>query len=167
MAALPAGILVTTRSVFLFYYQSTQNQIRQYELQTEQVLADRMQTQLSEYYFHQHNWNGIQPFIEQWGNLYEQRVVLTDAQGTLAADSLGNLTGKYSNTDVPGRPITASPALPNRAQAIQPVAPPDTIGILYILPKSDSDTSLASMQLLFRSIGLYFLWGGLMAVAVV
>src|ERR1035437_2534339 len=166
MAAFLAVILVTTGSVFLFINRSTQNQIRQYELQTEQVLADRMQAQLSLYYYRQHNWNGIQPLIEQWGNLYEQRVILTDAQGTVVADSQGNLTGKYSNTDEPGRPITASPALPGRAQAVQPVPPPDIIGTLYVLPKSDSDTGLASMQILFRAIGLYFLWGGLIAVAV-
>lgn len=161
MAAFLAVILVTTGSVFLFINRSTQNQIRQYELQTEQVLADRMQSQLSIYYFRQHNWNGIQPFIEQWGNLYEQRIVLTDTQGTVVADSQGELTGKYTNTNVPGRPITASSSMPGR---MQPAVAPDNIGTLYILPKSATEMRLASMQILFRAIGLYFLWGGLIAV---
>ncbi|MDO8578102.1 MAG: ATP-binding protein [Dehalococcoidales bacterium] len=160
MAAFLAVILVTTGSVFLFINRSTQNQIRQYERQTEQVLAGRMQSQLSAYYFRQHNWNGIQPFIEQWGNLYEQRIVLTDIQGTVVADSQGEVNGKYNNTSVPGRPIMAAPVLPGRVQA-QPV----NIGTLYIMPKSASEMRLASMQILFRAIGLYFLWGGLIAVA--
>jgi len=125
------------------------------------VLAVRMQSQLSAYYFRQHNWNGIQPFIEQWGNLYEQRIVLTDTQDTVVADSQGTLTGKYSHTSVPGLPIAATPPPPGRVPAGQPA---EVIGTLYILPVSASETGLGAIQILFRAIGLYFVWGGLIAI---
>jgi signal transduction histidine kinase len=169
MAAFLAVILVTTGSLFLFINRSTQNQIREYEQQTQQVVADRMQSQLSIYYARQHAWSGIQPFIEQWANLYEQRIVLTDAQGTVVADSENTAVGKFNGAGTQGRNITAALVLPGRGQQAQqpgPAVSPEVIGKLYILPRSPSEVRFASLQILFRSIGLYFLLGGLIAVAV-
>lgn len=163
MAAFLAVIMVTTVSLFFFIYRSTQREIQQYEQQTEQVLADRMQSQLSVYYFRQHSWNGIQPYIEQWSNLYDHRIVLTDADSMVVADSLNLSSGKYTNPAVPGRTIPSVPSIPGMMPQTRPAA---AAGTLYILPRSPSAVRLTALQLLFRTIGWYFLWGGLIAVIV-
>ncbi|UCD07995.1 MAG: HAMP domain-containing histidine kinase, partial [Dehalococcoidales bacterium] len=39
-------------------------------------------------------------------------------------------------------------------------------GTLYIIPRSSSELSFESFQLLFKSIGRYFIWGGLIAIII-
>ncbi len=145
-------ILVTIAVVLFFINQATLKEIRQYGERIDQMRIARMETELTRFYLTRRDWIGIQPFVEQWGNLYEQRIVLTDAQGIVVADSQGELQGEY-NPDTSGRP------LPGPFQT-------GTIGTLYVTPKASSELSFESLQILFRTIGLYFLWGGLFAIAI-
>jgi len=150
--AFTAVILVTIGVVMFFVNQATQKEIRQFEEMADQRLIARMETELSRFYFVQRDWEGIQTFIEQWGNLYGRHIVLTDAEGVVVADSQGVLTGNY-NPASSGRPLSA----------FWRAGP---IGTLYVAPKSSSELGFESLQILFRTIGLYFLWGGLIAVAI-
>jgi signal transduction histidine kinase len=150
--AFTAVILVTIGVVMFFVNQATQQEIRQFEERADQMRIARMESELSRFYLMQRDWEGIQPFIEQWGNLYERRIVLTDSEGVVVADSQGELTGNY-NPASEGRPLPS-------------FWRPGTIGTLYVTPKSSTELGLESLQILFRSIGLYFLWGGLIAVAI-
>jgi len=153
LAAFTLVILVTIGAVLFFVNQATQNEIRRFGERVDQMRAGRMEIELSRFYFSQRDWKGIQPFVEQWGNLYEQRIVLTDADGVVVADSQGELLGKFYDPNSPGRHLSA------RWQA-------GAIGTLYITPKSSSELSFDSLQILFRAIGLFFVWGGLIAVAI-
>jgi signal transduction histidine kinase len=153
VASFTLVILVTIGSVFFFINQATQDQIRQFEERVDRALAERMEAELSSYYFQQRNWRGIQPFVEQWGNLYGQRIILTDANGIVVADSDAELLGELYDADSPGRPLLP----PWQAGAI---------GTLYITPKSSSDAGFTSLQILFKAIGLFFIWGGLIAAAI-
>jgi signal transduction histidine kinase len=148
IAAFTLVILVTGGMVFFFINQATQSQIRQFEERSAQLRAGRMQMELSAYYFRQGKWDGIQPYIQQWGNIYGQRIILTDTNGTVVGDSEGSLLGKTYKASAPGLPLMPVPGPP--------------VGTLYVSPQS----SFASLQLLFTSIGRYFLWGGLVAIAV-
>jgi signal transduction histidine kinase len=150
--AFTAVILVTIGVVMFFVNQATQEEIRQFEERADQMRISRMEAELSRFYFVQRDWEGIQTFIEQWGNLYERRIVLTDTRGVVVADSQGELAGNY-NPASSGRPLSA-------------FWQPGTIGTLYVTPKSSSELGFESLQILFRTIGLYFLWGGLIAVAI-
>ncbi len=153
LLAFTLVILVTIGAVLFLVNQATQGEIRQFKERVDQMRIARMETELSRFYLSHRDWTGIQPLIEQWGNLYGQRIVLTDAKGVVIADSQGKLTGKYTNPDSPGSPL---PALFQSGD----------IGTLYVTPKSSSELSFESLQVLFRTIGLYFLWGGLIAAAV-
>ncbi|GAI74881.1 unnamed protein product, partial [marine sediment metagenome] len=113
----------------------------------------RMEIELSRYYFQKGNWRGIQPFIEQWGNLYGQRIILIDANSIVVADSDGTLLGESYSPDLPGI------SLSSLWQA-------GTIGKLFITPKSSPEVDFTSLQILFKSIGLFFLLGGLIAVII-
>ncbi len=153
LAAFTLVVLVTIGTVFFFINQATQDEIRKFGERSEQMRADRIEIELSSYYFQQGDWRGIQPFVEQWGNLYGQQIILTDANGKVVADSEGDLLGEAYHPDSPGRFLSP----PWQAGAI---------GTLYITPESSLKVDFASTQILIRAIGLFFLWGGLMAIAI-
>lgn len=151
LAAFTLVILVTIGAAFFFINQATQNEIRQSEEHVEQVRATRMEFELSMYYSRQGDWEGIQPFVEQWGNLYGQPIIVTDANETVVADSQGSLLGQQYHPDSPGRPLL--PPWEERA-----------IGTLYISPVPPG-ADLASPAIVYEAIGRFFLRGGLLAVA--
>jgi signal transduction histidine kinase len=153
VASFALVILVTIGAVFFFINQATQGEIRRFGEHVDRMRIDRMEMELSRYYLHQGGWEGIQPFVEQWGNLYGQRIILTDASGTAVADSEGDLLGELYDSDSPGR-------------SLSPPWQADAIGTLYITPKSSPELDLSSLQILIRAIGRFFVWGALIAVAI-
>jgi len=144
-------ILVVIGSVFFFINRATQDEIRQFVEYVAEMRAERMEIVLSGYYLQRGDWEGIQPFVEQWGNLYGQRIIVTDANGSVVADSEGNVLGESYAPDSPGRPLSS----PWQT---------DAIGTLYI--ESSSDVGLIALQILFKEIGRFFIWGGLIGVAI-
>jgi len=152
LVAFAAVILVTIAAVLFFVNQATQEEIRRFEERADTMRAARMEMELSRYYFSRRDWEGVQSFFEQWGNLYDQRIVLTDAAGVVVADSEGELLGEQYTPDSSGRPLRTHMYA-------------GEIGTLYLTPQSASEVGFESLQLLFRAIGLYFLWGGLIAAA--
>jgi signal transduction histidine kinase len=71
----------------------------------------------------------------------------------VVADSEGELLRELYDPDLPGRLLS----LPWQAGAI---------GTLYITPESSLEVDFTSLQVLFKAIGLFFIWGGLIAVAI-
>jgi len=153
LAAFSLVILVTIGAVFFFINQVTQGEIRRFGERIDQMRAGRMEMELVGHYFQRDDWEGIQPFVEHWGNLYGQRIILTDADGMVVADSEGKLLGELYDPDSPGRPLSP----PWQAGAI---------GTLHITPESSLEVDFTSLQILFKAIGLFFIWGGLIAVAI-
>jgi signal transduction histidine kinase len=152
LAAFTLVILVTIGAAFFFINQATQNEIRQSEERVEQVRATRMEFALSVYYSRQGDWEGIQPFVEQWGIPLGQSIIVTDANGMVVADSQGSLLGQPYHPDSPGRPL-----LPPWGEG--------AIGTLYIGPGPPPGAELTSLPIVYEAIGRFFLWGGLLAVA--
>ncbi len=146
-------ILVVIGSVFFFINRATQDEIRRFVEYVAQMRAERMEIELCGYCLQRGDWEGIQPFVEQWGNLYGQRIILTDANGIVVADSEGDVLGESYAPDSPGRPLS-------------PPWQTGTIGTLYITPESSSDVGLIALQILFNEIGRFFIWGGLIGVAI-
>ena len=153
LTAFALVIIVTISSVFFFTYQTTRGEISRFGERMELMRARRVEVELSTYYYHQGCWEGIQPFVAQWGNLYGRRIILTDNNGVVVADSGGELLGKLYEADAPGRPMST-------------LRGTGTIGVLYINPKVSPEIDLASLHLVYRAIGRFFLWGGLLAVAI-
>jgi len=154
MMAFTIAILVTIGTVFFFINQATQGEIRRFGEQVDRMRVSRMEIELSQYYFKQGgDWQGIQPFVEQWGNLYGHRLILTDVSGIVVADSAGELLGQLHDPDSPGRPL-------------KPHWQAGTIGTLHITPESSLEMDVSSLHILFRVIGLFFILGGLIAVAI-
>ena len=153
LAAFALVIIVIIGSVFLFAYHTTRIEIGRFGEQMELMRARRVEVELATYHYHHRGWEGIQPFVSQWGNLYGRRIILTDTDGEVVADSEGELLGKIYTADTPGRPMS-------------PPWETGTIGVLHINPGEAPDIDLASLQIVYRTIGRFFLWGGLLAVAI-
>jgi len=141
-------ILVTVGSISVFFHQRTLIEIRRFEEHREQVLTGRMVFELSRYCHQQGGWEGIQPFVEQVGSLYDRRIILTGVSGTVVADSEGELLGEQYQPDSPG-------------SAISSPWTKDTLGMLYISPSSSADPT--SLMRLSAPIMQYVLWGCLIA----
>ncbi len=153
LLAFALVIVVTIGAVFFFINQAAQAEIRRFEEQAGRMHADRMGMELSRYYFQQEGWEGIQPFVEQWGSIYGERIVLTNPLGIVVGDSEGELLGEAYISDMPGR-LLSTPWQTG------------VIGTLYITPQPSSGVGFTALQILIRTIGLFFLWGGLIAVAI-
>lgn len=153
LLAFTLVVVVTIGATFFFIYQTTRSEIGQFEERAEDIRVGRIEVELSRYYYQQGNWEGIQPFVEQWGNIHGQRIILTDNQGMVIADSQRDLLGEPYQPESPGRVI-----LPPWEEA--------AIGTFYITPEPSPGVGLISLQILYLAIGRFFLWGGLVAVAI-
>jgi len=175
LAAFAIVIIVTIGAAFFFTYQTTRNEINQVGERVEMNQNNRVQMQLFGYYQLLNTWDGVQPLVVQWGNLYGRRIILTDNSNSVVADSDGKLVGtsydgKSINEDMVQIPISASGQLfdnfapPQPLQPQPPASPANTIGTLYIVRGEIPDINQAALQVTYQSIGSFFLWGGLIAV---
>ena len=147
------AILIAIGSTFFFVSLATRGEIQRFGERADQARITRMQAELSRFYFMYRGWNGIQPFVEQWGNLYQQRIILTDGQGIVVADSQGELLGKNHKSAQPGLPLV----VPGQG---------GVIGTLYVTTRPSAELGFESLRVLFRVIGRFFIWGGLVAIAI-
>ena len=147
-----AVIMISTGTVLFFIGFSARGEIRQFGERVEHMRTARMEMELFHYYRHQGSWEGIQPFVEQMGNLYGRRVILTDASGMVVADSEGDLLQEPYYTDSPGKTIS-------------PPWEEHDVGTLYISPELSPGADPASPHGLYEAIGRFLLWGGLVAIA--
>jgi signal transduction histidine kinase len=157
LLAFTLVVVVTIGATFFFIYHTTRSEISQFEERVEDMRLGRIEGELSRYYYQEGSWEGIQPFVEQWGNIHGQRIILTDNQGTVIADSQGELLGEPYQADAPGRVVSF-------------LWGGDAIGTLYTSPETLPRASLApplpSAPVLYLTIGRFFIWGGLVAVAI-
>ncbi|MFC2052399.1 sensor histidine kinase [Chloroflexota bacterium] len=144
-------ILVAVGAVYFFATQTAGGEIRRYGERTEQARFSRVGFELIRYYNEQGHWEGIQPYVERWGSLYGQRIVLTDSSGVVVADSQGELLGQQYHTDTPGRHLS----LP----WVESVS-----GTLYISPGPAAH--FPSPLGLSRAISRFLIWGALLAIAI-
>ncbi|MDD5338358.1 MAG: ATP-binding protein [Dehalococcoidales bacterium] len=177
LAAFTIIIIVTIGAAFFFTYQTTQNEITAMGEKLELNQDTRMQMELSRYYQFFDSWNGIQVYIVQWGQLYERRIILTDANRVIVADSTEALTGDIYNEnllddEMAEIPISASGQLlqiilPNdKPPTLTAIISHDMVGTLYITHAEFPGISSTALDITYNSIGSYFIWGGLVAIGI-
>ncbi len=177
LAAFTIVIIITIGAAFFFTYQATQNEIVAIGERLEINQDTRMQMELSHYYQFVNNWNGIQVFIVQWGQLYERRIILTDINNVIVADSEEELIGNtYNETLISDEmaeiPISATGQLleiilpHHKVQAWVSNLAPDAVGVLYVTHAEFPGITGTALQITYDSIGSYFIWGGLVAIGI-
>ena len=149
LVAFTLVVLVATGAVSFFVARNAGSEIQQYQRLSDETRSSRAEYLLAQIYFQRQGWTDIQPFVEQLGTLYGQRVVIADNSGTVVADSAGGFLGKHDD------PRWAASARPLRRGGAQ-------FGTLYVNPEALSPND--SVQNLAASINRYLLWGGLMAI---
>lgn len=147
LVAFTLVIVVTIGSVFFFVYQSTKTEVNRFGERFELMRTHRIEKELSNYYYRQGGWEGIQPYVEQWGNLYERRIILTDDKGIVLADSQGELLGALYESDLSGISIST----PWETQAL---------GVLYMSPPLLPERNFPSFNVIYGTVGRFLLWGG-------
>ena len=94
LIAISLAILVAVGATFFFVSLATRSEVQRFSDRVDQARIARMQTELARFYFIYRDWQGIQPAVEQWGNLYGQRIIVTDTDGVVVGDSQGEVLGE-------------------------------------------------------------------------
>jgi len=159
LAAFALVIIITVGAVFFFTYHTTRSEIGRFGERVEQMRARGLEFELSRYYQHEGSWDGIQSYVTQVGTLYGNRIILTNTDDIVVADSEGTLLNETYKSEKPARDIFDAPDGP-----VSLVRESDRIGTLYIIQGASPVTDIASMQIVYRTIGRFFIWGSLLAV---
>lgn len=149
LVAFSLVIVIAVGAVYFFVRQTTGGEINRFGERSQEIRFTRVGFELFRFYREHGCWEGIQPYIEQWGSLYGQRIILTDASGLVVADSKGDLLGKTYSPEVPGRPLS-------------PPWESATAGMIYI--SAESSAGFPSPMSLSQAISRFLLWGTLLAV---
>ena len=135
-------ILITVGTVSFFVARSSWDQIRQYEENTNQVRTARAVSLISGFYASNGNWNGIQELIETLATMEQRRIIITDVNNIVIADSQNVLQGKeYHQNDDWIQLYKRSFGTPSGPQRGQPNQA-DLIATLYVSPLTSTVTSL-------------------------
>ncbi len=174
LVAFTIVILVAVGAIYFFVSRTMGGEIYQYGQRSEQARFSRVGFELNRYYRGHGSWQGIQSYVEQWGSLYGNRIVLTDTSGVVVADSQGELLGKQYLPDTPGihLPFSREGSTPGTLYIS-----PETLGTRLLLPREGSTPGtlyispepsvyFPSPQNLSQSVSRYLLWGALLAVAI-
>jgi signal transduction histidine kinase len=177
LAAFTVIIVLIIGTVFFFTYRNTRSEISRIGERLQTAQDRRLETELARYYQFAKTWEGVQPQVVQWSNLYNLRIILTDNAGTVMADSEGKLLGTTYASKDPGLPVATvtgrtgggflRPGQETTApdQTAMPLAGTSPTGMLYITHGGFPDLNLTSLQITYNTIGRFFLWGGLLAIA--
>lgn len=174
LAAFALVIVVIFGSVFFFTYRTTRNEISQVGDRLETAQDRRVQTELSRYYQLTGSWDGVQPLVVQWGNLYDRRIILSDNQGTVIADSNEELVGKtYSTSAIKPSAVMVSVSLSDQpfdalvpsqpGMPTEPLTNTNVVGTLHIVHGELPDINRSALQLTYNTIGSNFIRTGILA----
>ncbi|MFA5308920.1 MAG: ATP-binding protein [Dehalococcoidales bacterium] len=172
-------IIIIFGSVFFFTYQTTRNEIREMSErlgESVQVIQDRrVQSELSRYYQLNGSWDGVQSVVEQWGIVYGRRIILTDNNGIVVADSAAELLdssypdGTTDQTDTVSLALSGNTfitLIPSQmGSGFGAIAKVSIVGTLYITHGELVDVNKTALQLTYNSIGGNYILGGLLAGA--
>jgi signal transduction histidine kinase len=147
-------IIATVAAVALFASRATSTEFRRYVDPGGGLRHRRLAALLAVYYHHAGRWEGVQPLLEQVGQLSGERIVLADETGLIVADSSARLVGQRVGPNWP-RPVVLVDAAGWTVGAayINPTGPP--------LAGAPERTFLASVN---RSLGLAVIAGIVVAV---
>ncbi len=143
-------ILVAVGAVYFFIRQTAAGEISRYGERVEHARLNRLEFELYRYYIVRGDWEGIQPYVELWANLYGQRIIVTDSNGMVVADSQRAILGEQYLPDTPGMPLS-----PPRAES--------NPGSLYISSQQGDFPTPLGLSL---AIGRFLIWGALLAIAI-
>jgi signal transduction histidine kinase len=168
MAAFILVIIITVGAASFFVARSSWGEIQRYEDYNNEIRAARVEYVITRFYVANGGWTGIQPLVEQVATMEEKRVVVTDINGIVIADSQNNLTGKEYRTSETGIKlhlpvIRLRPPFPFSLETAPP-SPDQTnlFGTLYLSPANSSVLAIY----LSSAITRFLIWGAVLAIVI-
>ena len=176
LAAFTLVIIIIIGSAFFFSYRTTRNELARMGENMEAMQDSRIEAELARYYGFQESWEGVQPLVAQWGSVYGRRIILTDSEKVVVADSDRDLLGDtYAGDDNSKPAVLTRVTLPGRLFDISvPVwrtqvtqdAENNVVGVLHVMHGEFPDINRAALQVSYETIGRFFLRGGLLAIGI-
>ncbi len=152
LAAFTLVVVIAIGAVYFFANQTTGGEIRRFEEITSHTRFNRIGLELYRYFREHNSWEGIQDYIDQWANLYGQRIILTDENNVVIADSEGSsLLGLKFMPDFPGMRLPTMFGEKNS-------------GMIYVSPEQTG--GFPTPVTLSRAISRFLLWGSLVAAVI-
>ncbi len=99
LVALIVVIVVAVGMVAFFASQATTGEFRRYVERGGMIRHQRFEVFLAGYYGKNRGWPGVQPLVEQMGQITGERIVLADGGGQIVADSANKLVGQTAGQD--------------------------------------------------------------------
>jgi len=133
--AFTTVILVAVGVVYFFASQATKGELQRWGERLDHARATRVSFELYRYHIAYGDWEGIQQYVEQWGSFYGNRIIVTNAEGVVVADSAGELLDEYHQPTVAG--IRLSPPKAD-----------NNMGTLYLrpIPAEDFPSPMSLLQ---------------------
>jgi signal transduction histidine kinase len=147
-AGFAVVIVLALGTVSLYVMQGAEQEIEVYDELTDQLYITRMEHWLLGYHARGQSWDDVQSSIAEMGVLSGRRIVLTDVNDEVIVDSRHGLVGTTFEPEWPSRTLVSYQGNIH-------------LGTLYVGPESTVAT--AYKQELARSIGVFLLWGSLLA----
>ncbi|MBC7263352.1 MAG: HAMP domain-containing protein [Chloroflexi bacterium] len=117
-------VMVAVGTVALSASRATTSEFQRYIEYGGMMRHQRFENVLAMYYRASQNWDGVQPLVEQMGQITGERIILADGMGKILADSDRKLVGQVVSQDWPGPvALITSRGVP--------------VGLVYIGPPSE------------------------------
>ncbi len=99
LAALILVIVVAVGVVAFLASRATTGEFQRYVERGGMIRHQRFEMFLVRYYDERRSWSGVQPLVEQIGQITGERIVLADGEGRIVADSVNKLVGQTADQD--------------------------------------------------------------------
>jgi signal transduction histidine kinase len=167
LASFSLAIILAIAAVYFFSSQAAKSEIDRFSERSEEARFSRVMFELYRYYNRRGDWEGIQPYVEQWGSLYGRQIILTDGSGFVVADStgehIGEYTGDFTVEHVPDDTIVYFEP-ESKGMSLPPMFGRRVPGTIYVDPAISDE--FPSPTTLLRSISQFILIGALIAIVV-
>ena len=94
LVALIIVIVVAVGVVAFLASRATTGEFQRYVERGGMIRHERFEVFLAGYYTQNRSWSGVQPLVEQMGQITGERIVLADGEGQIVADSANKLVGQ-------------------------------------------------------------------------
>lgn len=146
-------IVVTVGTIYFFVSQRIAVEMEYYRTISEQYRSDQILSSLYAHYWEQGlSWEGVQSVVEATSQVSGTHIILVGVNGTVIADSQGELLGK-NYTDSPDSPIELYLFT-------------QSLGKVYISLNPAAEPYIAPFRRLSASINRSLLLGGSLAIVI-
>ena len=153
IAAFSVVIIVALLAVFVFMTWSTAAEFDRFKERLDTQRAADLRIALTRYYATAGDWTGVQPYVKHIGSMWDWRIIVTDTDDTVVADSDETLLDtQYSES-------------PRTGRLMSNIGERQSFGTLYVEPQAPPGAERALLSLALERIGLFLLLGMIVASA--